>query len=222
MSSFVLKITALISMCFDHFGYFIFGSHISFCNFFGRLAFPIFAYQISEGYTHTHDLKKYIWRLFLFAIISQIPFNLFQYALGFSLTLNIFFTLLLGLLAICAFEKIPNKFMGIIVSAICIYLGHLLNVDYGYWGVLLVFAFYILRANKVLLVIGFAAIVMLKYLPILIQSSFNYVNIYLAIFTFLAIIPILLYNGKQGLKTKYLLYIFYPLHLAILAIAILI
>lgn len=219
MSSFVLKIIAVISMCFDHFGYWVFGPQITWCNFLGRLAFPIFAYQISEGYTHTHDLKKYIWRLFLFAIISQIPFNLFQYAIGFSLTSNVFFTLLLGLLSICAFEKIPNKLMGIIVSGICIFLGHLLNVDYGYWGVLLVFAFYILRTNKVLLTLGFAAIIMLKYVPVLIQSNFNFLNMYLAIFTFLAIVPILLYNGKQGLKTKYLLYIFYPLHLTILAVA---
>ena len=134
---------------------------------------------------------------------------------------NIFFTLLLGLIAICAFDKLPNKFMGIIVAVCCIYLGELLNVDYGYWGVLLVFAFYILRTNKILLVLGYFAIIMLKYIPILIQSNFNYINMYLAIFTFLAIIPILLYNGKQGLKAKYLLYIFYPLHLAILAISLL-
>lgn len=111
--------------------------------------------------------------------------------------------------------------MGIIVSVCCIYLGELLNVDYGYWGVLLVFAFYILRTNKILLVLGYVAIIMLKYVPILIQSNFNYINMYLAIFTLLAIIPILLYNGKQGQKTKYLLYIFYPLHLAILAISLL-
>lgn len=111
--------------------------------------------------------------------------------------------------------------MGIIVAVCCIYLGELLNVDYGYWGVLLIFAFYILRTNKVLMLLGFATIVMLKYIPILIQSNFNYIHMYLAIFTFLAIIPILLYNGKQGLKAKYLLYIFYPLHLAILAISLL-
>lgn len=109
MSSFVLKMIAVISMCFDHFGYLFSAGNFSFCNLIGRLAFPIFAFQISEGYTHTRDLKKYFWRLFLFAVISQIPFNLFEYAFGFDLTLNIFFTLLLGLTAICAYDKIPNK-----------------------------------------------------------------------------------------------------------------
>lgn len=109
MSSFVLKIIAVFSMCFDHFGYLFSAGNFSFCNLIGRFAFPIFAFQISEGYTHTRDLKKYFWRLFLFAIISQIPFNLFDYAFGFDLSLNIFFTLLLGLTAICAYDKLPNK-----------------------------------------------------------------------------------------------------------------
>lgn len=109
MSSFVLKMIAVFSMCFDHFGYLFSAGNFSFYNLIGRLAFPIFAFQISEGYTHTRDLNKYFWRLFLFAVISQIPFNLFEYAFGFDLSLNIFFTLLLGLTAIFAYDKIPNK-----------------------------------------------------------------------------------------------------------------
>lgn len=219
MTSFILKIIAVISMCFDHIGYFITCGKLSVANYIGRLAFPIFAFQISEGYIHTSNIKKYFWRLFLFAIISQIPFNLFQTTLGISHTLNIFFTLFLGLAAICAYDKIPNKLCGLIVSSICIYLGHLLNVDYGYWGVLVVFTFYLLKHNKIFMTLGFLALVLLKYIPILLKTSFNPIYIYLAIFTFLAIIPILLYNGKQGLKTKYLLYIFYPFHLFVLAIA---
>ena len=62
MSSFALKILACISMLFDHTGYLIFNGS-SFFNYIGRLAFPIFAFQIAEGYTHTKDLKKYVFRL---------------------------------------------------------------------------------------------------------------------------------------------------------------
>ena len=58
MSSFVLKIIAIITMFIDHVGYAIFGK-FSFFNYIGRIAFPIFAFQISEGYSHTKDLKKY-------------------------------------------------------------------------------------------------------------------------------------------------------------------
>lgn len=66
--------------------------------------------------------------------------------------------------------------------------------------------------------LGFLGLVLLLYLPNLIQYNFYYAHIYLAIFTCLALLPVLLYNGKQGLKTKYLLYVFYPAHLALIAL----
>ena len=95
MSSFVLKIIAVVTMFIDHIGYAIFGK-FSFFNYIGRISFPIFAFQISEGYAHTRDLKKYFLRLFVFAIISQVPFMLFHKMLSNDFTLNIFFTLLLN------------------------------------------------------------------------------------------------------------------------------
>ena len=87
MSSFVLKMIAIISMFIDHIGYVIFGK-FSYFNYIGRLAFPIFAFQISEGYIHTKNLKKYFLRLFLFAIISQIPFMLFHNLISTGFSLN--------------------------------------------------------------------------------------------------------------------------------------
>ena len=107
MSAFVLKIIAIISMTFDHMSYLIFGE-FSFMNYIGRIAFPIFAYQITEGYIHTHNLKKYFFRLFIFALISQIPFMLFSSLLSDEISLNIFFTLLLGLGAITIYDAL-NK-----------------------------------------------------------------------------------------------------------------
>ena len=81
MTSFVLKIIALISMFCDHFGD-AFVKHFSFLNLIGRIAFPIFAFQISEGFSHTHNLKNYFIRLGAFALISQIPFSLFNYIIS--------------------------------------------------------------------------------------------------------------------------------------------
>ena len=71
MSSFVLKIIAVTTMLIDHSGYLIFGG-FSFMNYIGRLAFPIFAFLITEGYIHTSNIKKYFFRLLVFAIISQL------------------------------------------------------------------------------------------------------------------------------------------------------
>lgn len=89
---------------------------------FGRIAFPIFAFQITEGYMHTKDLKKYFKRLILFAIISQIPFMLFLSTFTSPFTLNIFFTLLFGLFAIYIYDKIPNKFLGLVIRNYFIFI----------------------------------------------------------------------------------------------------
>lgn len=92
-SSFALKIIAVICMLCDHLGDAII-KPFSFFNVIGRIAFPIFAFQITEGYIHTKDLKKYFKRLIIFAILSQIPFMLFLSTFTSPFTLNIFFTLL--------------------------------------------------------------------------------------------------------------------------------
>ena len=74
MTSFILKIIALVAMFCDHFGD-AYLKHFSILNLIGRCAFPLFAFQISEGFVHTKNIKKYFFRLGIFALISQIPFS---------------------------------------------------------------------------------------------------------------------------------------------------
>ena len=69
MSSFVIKIIAIISMLFDHTND-VFIGHLSVFNLIGRIAFPLFSFQLVVGYTYTHNIKKYISRMFIFALIS--------------------------------------------------------------------------------------------------------------------------------------------------------
>ena len=77
MSAFVLKMIAMITMFIDHLGYVVHNGSISWFNYIGRFAFPIFAFQLTIGYINTKDLKKYLIRLLSFAFISQIPVTLF-------------------------------------------------------------------------------------------------------------------------------------------------
>lgn len=235
MTSFVLKIIAMISMLFDHLGDAIFKGFNSF-NYIGRIAFPIFAFQISEGFLHTKNLKRYFIRLMAFALISQIPYILFISLFSNEIKLNIFFTLTLGLIAIWLYDYVhkdistqidikiinsaPNTFFKLVVEfipviAICI-IGELAHVDYGWWGILLVFIFYYFKNNKLAMNIAFITMCIINYGIDIIQTGFNTVYIWLFTFNVLPILFINLYNGKQGKKIKYLLYIFYPAHLLIL------
>lgn len=215
MSSFVLKMIAIISMFIDHIGYAIF-SRFSYFNYIGRIAFPIFAFQISEGYVHTKNLKKYFFRLFLFAIISQIPFMLFSSIISTKFSLNIFFTLLLGLACIFIYDKSKYKILGIIASIAIGIIAQISNCDYGFYGIAIILIFYIFKNNFQTASILFTLATAIKYLIPFFKYNFYDVYIYLFICTIIPIIFIGTYNGKKGKNTKYLLYLFYPIHLLLI------
>lgn len=225
MSAFVLKIIACITMFTDHIGYIIFGK-TSYFNYIGRLAFPIFAFQISQGYIHTKDIKKYMKRLLIFAIISQIPFMLFRTSITPGFAVNTIFTLLFGLISIYSYDKV-SKICGISIVISLGILAEICKFDYGFYGVTLVLLFYIFRNNKILLVSTFALFTIIKYSQMLlpyisygsdiILKAFDF-YLPLCVCTILSSAFICSYNGKKGHDSKYLLYLFYPLHLLLIYI----
>ncbi len=214
MTGFILKIIALISMLFDHLGYTIFNS-FSFMNYIGRLSFPIFAFCLTEGYIHTKNLNKYFFRLGLFAVISQIPYMLFESTFSNNFNLNILFTLLLGLLAITLFNKIKNKVLGYIIVILCAIIAQFFYFDYGWFGIATIFVFYIFKNKKSYMNMFFIIITFINYYFQFMQTS-RYEYLLIILFACLSLIPINLYNGKKGKDSRYLLYIFYPLHLMVL------
>lgn len=176
----------------------------------GRIGFPIFCFLLVEGFLHTSNVKKYAARLLVFAIISEIPFDLAicgePFYWGYQ---NVFFTLFIGLMVMIAYRAIEgskiNKFIKVILYILSlaagIALGMLLKTDYGTSygiGVICIMALYIFRKNKVHQIIA------------------GCVTFIWEITAPLAFIPIAFYNGKRGLKMKYFFYAFYPVHLFIL------
>ncbi len=219
MSIFVLKIIALIFMVVDHIKYAFPACYNEFTLYFGRIAFPIFAFCVVQGYLHTRDLGKYLKRLLIAGIISEIPFLLFESlpTIG-EYHLNIEFTLILGIIAIKLFETYGNSIKGWLAVLIVGVLGNICFVDYGMFGVLLIFSFYIFKDSKFKTLLASMAVVSGKYLYriFILGVGFNEYTIKNWICTLIPLFLLLLYNGKKGAKSKWLFYIFYPAHLLIL------
>ena len=178
----------------------------------GRIAFPIYAFLLVEGFLHTRDVKKYLVRMLTFAVVSEIPFDLAVFHTPFYWGYqNVFFTLFLGLLALAG-ENVLHQSSGMFAGAclwkqafvliLCVGTAQLINCDYGAFGVFFIILLYMTRYDKkTQTVLG--AISLIWELP-----------------GILAFIPIRLYNGTRGrCGNRYFFYAFYPAHLLALWVA---
>lgn len=211
MNVLILKIIALTTMIIDHYGA-IFQSNIEIYRIIGRIAFPIYCFLLVEGYLHTKDVKKYAKRLFVFALISEIPFDLaFYNKLGFTHQ-NIFFTLFIGLGAIYFLDDKEKQF-NFNKSAIFFVAGVLaivFSVDYNIIGIIYILAFYITKDYTKFKRISTVTLIMVM-INLISGSMIQH-------FAILALPLIFTYNGELGPKNKPLQMLFYsayPLHLLI-------
>lgn len=209
MSNLVLKLIAIISMAIDHYGA-IFAPNEIFYRYIGRLAFPIFCFLLIEGFIHTRNIKKYGQRLFVFALLSEIPFDLAFYGrIGFQHQ-NIFFTLFIGLVMMYLLDKSDSKSNKLSIVSIAMIAAFLLVVDYNIVGIIYILAFYLTKDMVRTKRIPILAIVLTATNLILANMTQQY--------SVLALPLLFFYNGKLGISnkvTKLLFYIFYPLHLGV-------
>ena len=203
----------------------------------GRIAFPIFAFMAVEGYFHTHNLKKYLLRMLIFAVISEVPFDLMYGGTWFyPVHQNVIWTLMMGLAGIHLMETVRKKkstFVYILVSAIVVILGGLLGtlsmVDYYGIGVLTVFIFYFFRGRKWWCLLG--QMLALYWVNVELLGGLMYpIRLFGMEFEFcqqglalLALLPIWLYRGRQGYHSKpfqYFCYAFYPIHMLVIVLVL--
>ena len=113
ITSFGLHIMAMALMLCDHLWATIVPGN-DWLTDIGRIAFPIFAFMIAEGFFHTKNLKKYATRMLVFALISEIPFNLVMGSrIFYPLHQNVLWTFLIGIGLMWINEKakeIPSPF----------------------------------------------------------------------------------------------------------------
>lgn len=250
-----LHIVAMLFMLFDHTWSTLLPT-MTWMTCIGRIAFPIFAFLLVEGYFHTHDFKKYLLRMLIFALVSEIPFNLMMGGVINPFDQNVMWTFIIALLFMKLLEVIKRKCMkevnrvsvkyqdmkkksyvlaalliaafGLLMMAV-VYIGYVAGmitfVDYHGEGVLMVLMFYILRGRKwynyILQIAGmyWINVVLLGSLYYTINLLGINFDFYQQAFGMLALIPIWLYQGKQGYHKKwfkYFCYAFYPVHILIL------
>ena len=211
LSGTALKLIAMLSMVFDHVGDNFFPEQ-TWMRIIGRIAMPIFAFFVAEGFLHTHDRKKYLLRMGVFALVSELPFDLLtagRLEFGHQNVMCTFFLAILALLCfdtLMAKEQTPARMAlawGTMVAAIAAAL--LLKTDYNIYGVGLVFLFYLFRKKEL-------------WFRCVIGMIFHIVtrNVGVYIYGLLGFLPLFLYNGKKGRGLKWLFYVFYPGHMLLL------
>ncbi|MBS6398047.1 MAG: conjugal transfer protein TraX [Clostridiales bacterium] len=221
VSGSVLKWIAIIAMAIDHFGAGILenfvlnawggsplGDHylpwwdqiLSVDMIFrsiGRPAFPVFCFLLTEGFVHTRNVKKYAVRMGIFALVSEIPFDLALWGRLFDLEhQNVYFTLLIGLLAVWFIREygrtVPVVALGLLGGS---FLAELVRTDYGAFGVILIVVLYLLRDRRgVQCAAGALCCAWEMPAP-------------------LGFLPVFFYNGERGRQPKWFFYWFYPAHL---------
>ena len=216
-----LKIIALVTMIIDHVGLVFFQPYPQaywIARSIGRLAFPLYCFLLVEGFVHTRDVKRYVGRLLLFAVISEIPFDIVNnqfhieqtlagYLQGLVIQQNVFFTLAIGLIALWGYVRLNNQRQPVWAVAWCAAMCCLawwMRTDYGFGGVALICIFYRFRQEPQMRFLWGAGTLLLAISPLEWPALLDFWLISR-------------YHGKQGSsRCKWLFYAAYPIHLIVL------
>ena len=195
-----LKIIALLAMTIDHIGVQLFPD-VTILRIIGRLAFPIFAYMIAEGAKYTKNRKKYLFTILFTALICQSVYYFVQR----STDQCILVTFSLSIILIYALDC-KKIFISALALFACFFITNIVNVDYGFVGVTVPVFIYLAKHKTEKLVAATISLILLSF----VQGGIQWFS--------LSAIPLLaLYNNERGkLNLKYLFYIYYPLHLAVI------
>ncbi|WP_148466290.1 TraX family protein [Peptoniphilus harei] len=216
-----LKYIAFASMLIDHINKALIWPNLdgggvlqfisSIFDVIGRIAFPLFSFFIVEGFFRTHDKKKYLLNLLFFAVISEIPYDMFssKVILEFRLN-NVLFSLALSLISIWILDEFRKRYedklgkFWILISIphliIMFFVSNFVSGDYDFHAILTAFVFYLLYERPVA------------------GAICAYLTIVKEVWSILGFGLTILYNGEKGKQNKIFNYLFYPVHLFILGL----
>lgn len=219
-----LKYIAIAAMLCDHIGMFFFPVSAVSGGFlfrvFGRLTAPIMCYFIAEGYFYTSSKQKYGLRLFLFAVISQFAYAFAHYDKFEVYDLNMILTLFLSFLVLVCYDQIKRPILKWSLVALLTAVS-----SFGDWGIiapLWVLSFWIGRDDRKKQAASFsiiAALMIISDALLLPTKGYHWFGELWQLGLFLFLPFLFLYNGRKGnggAFSKWVFYVFYPLHLVIL------
>ena len=218
-----LKLIACLTMLIDHFGHTIvpclpvpYMANLYYaCRIIGRIAFPIYCFLLAEGMYYTRNPGKYIGRLAIGILLSEIPFDLlFEGGISWEYQ-SVMVTLTLGAVMLLCMEKTEKPWLKLLMVLPFVLLAELLKSDYGGWGIVMIacFALFDRLSLQIIAMILVNAMMNSATVPVL------GIDVSVQIFAVLAMVPIYLYSGKKLTRSKAVqwgFYLFYPLHLLVL------
>ena len=253
-----LKIAALLTMFLDHIGAGILENWILYhyngdavlyrkilaadtvLRCVGRMSFPLYCWLLVQGFLYTKNRMKYALRLLIFALVSEVPFDVLFFE-GFTMEhQNIFWTLLISLITLILIDYLehlektmvpdgksifPVLWKAVLITAAAgtgMLVAHCLKTDYSWKGVLLIAAFYLMRPDRMMQAVWpvtiFLAAYFLEYIWLGWAPSTALNDIFASKWTvYLASLFVWRCNGKKVLRQgKYFFYLFYPLHMLLL------
>ena len=236
LSSSTLHILAMVFMLLDHMWATVLPG-VNWMTCLGRIAFPLYAFLLVEGYFHTHSFRAYLIRMAVFALVSEIPFNLMYGAHVFwPVNQSVYVTLIVALLSLHLLETVRaggKLWLYVLTCVLTVPVASVLTIllfsDYHGYGVLMVFVFYFFRQRKWWSYLG--QLVLMYYIcdqvgGLCYQFDIfgHSVEVVRQSFSLLALPLVWLYRGKKGIRSKtfqYICYGFYPAHILVLALLML-
>lgn len=209
----VLKLIACVTMLLDHIGATVFPSTP--LRVIGRIAFPIYCFLLAQGAKHTRSKGKYLLRLAIGVVLSELPFDLLfsgSFDWGYQ---SVMVTLFLGTAMLFAMRAIPKPILRPLLIIPFYFLAELCRCDYGGTGILIIALFGLTE----LLPVQLLGLILINYFANSYRIPFLGQSVPIQLFAALSILPISMYSGTKLTRSPWAqwgFYLFYPVHLTVL------
>ena len=217
----MLKLIACVTMLMDHLGAVFFWPQHWWLRAVGRIAFPIYCFLLAEGIYHTRNPKKYALRLFIGAVLAELPFDLLFFGRFTWAHQSVMVTLLLAFSYGMVQKKLETSGLKLLAVVPFMVLADFLHTDYGGWGVAMTALFVLTRESRYAMAYRVLGMLLINYMIGGIPVPIGFLMIPIQMLALGALVPIGLYSGEKATKNVWVqrvFYLFYPVHLAVLLI----